>query len=572
MLRTSACFVTVLACNLCGQKSQDEFFGLDRIWDIHIEVGRAEWVQMFPKRGRSETRMFGKFPYRSGTVTIGSHELPRVGIRMKGNATFMANGGTLKKSLKLDFNRFDAKRKFLGMGKLNLQCNALDDTQIKEAVSYHVYRSCGVVAGRTCFARVFLTLEGELKRSYIGLYTVVEQVDKRFAKRQLGGGLILKPDGETFAYLGATWNDDYENAYHSKSKVTEELVRPLIRTAALFDEPSDVAFAKGIEAVMDVERFLEYTAASAILINTDSPLTIPDNYYLIVSKRSKKVTIVPWDMNWSMGEYGRVTGTPTVDLSVMMPTRKEVFRRILEIPRFEKRYREIATRFIDGPCSAETMSAAIRRAHETVKGALAEETTRDKSVTQAAAELGGRASRHPMLRGRSDDDVNGLLAFAKAREQSVKRQLAGESKGRPARNLWGPNARTVRGSHVRDVFSGVGAFRASGKDFDRNAIDAAIVLSFSRVDSDGSKTIQKNELTTILRRRWSAEPRRRRGRRDPSADRARQAMSHLDTDADGSVGPEEWKVGVTGLLRYWDRDIDGHWSRDELNLTAKKSP
>ena len=232
MMRAHLFCLAVLASSLCAQTNQDDFFGLDKIWDIHIQVARADWTQMFPKGKRTATRMFGKFSYRTGNVTIGSHTLKGIGIRMKGNATFAANGGTLKKSLKLDFNRNNPKQRFLGMGKLNLQCNALDGTQIKEAVSYQVYRSCGVVAGRTCFARVFLTITGELKRAYLGLYTVVEQVDQRFAKRTLGGGLILKPDGETLIYLGPKWNDDYANAYHPKSTVTDELTRPLIATAA----------------------------------------------------------------------------------------------------------------------------------------------------------------------------------------------------------------------------------------------------------------------------------------------------------------------------------------------------
>ena len=566
MLRTHLFILGVLTSNLCAQADQEDFFGLDKIWDVHIVVEREDWAQMFPVGERSETRMFGKFPYRTGDVTIGSHTLKGVGIRMKGNATFMANGGTLKKSLKLDFNRNDPEQKFLDMGKLNLQCNALDATQIKEAASYEVYRSAGIVAGRTSFARVFLTMPGELERAYLGLYTAVEQVDQRFAKRTLGGGLILKPDGETLAYLGEEWNDDYEDSYHPKSEVTDELASPLIETAALFDEPSDGVFAEGIEAVMDLESFLKYTAATAILINTDSPLTVPDNYYLIVSKESKKVTWVPWDMNWSMGEYGHITNTPTVDLSIMMPTQKEVFRRVLGIPRFRARYREIVTEFIEGPCSAEAMTVAIRRAHETVKDALALESSRDKAVTQAAEELGGLPTRHPALQGRRGDDVAGLEAFAKAREQSVRDQLAGRSQGVTAPNLFGPDARTVRGSHVRDILGGVGVLEASKEMFAREDIEAVLAASFQAVDSDDSSGLDREELTTILHSRWIATPRRGRDQPDPSADLARRALAYLDADANGAVQEGEWASGVGALLRYWDRDLDGQWSRRELNL------
>ena len=565
MLRIPPILVVMLTSCTLAQSSPDEFFGLDKIWDVHIVVKRADWIRLIPQRGRSATRLFGKFPYCSADVTIGSHTLKNVGFRMKGNATFLATGGTLKRSLKIDFNRYDPKHKFLGMGKINLQCNALDRTQIKESVSYEIYRSCGIAAGRTAFARVFLTMKDELENAYVGLYTIVEQVDQRFAKRTVGGGLILKPDGETLAFHGPKWNDDYMNAYHAKSPVTEELARPLIETAALFDEPSDDVFAKGIEAVMDIEGFLKYTAATAIIVNTDSPLTVPDNYYLIVPNANRKVTWIPWDMNWSLGEYGRATRTPFVDLSIMRPTEKEVFRRVLGIPRFKKRYREIVTEYIAGPCSAKAMIATIHRAHATVKNALAQEAHREKAVTQATEELGGRRSSHRMLQGRPDDDVASLETFARAREKSVKDQLAGRSEGRPAWNLFGSNDRTVRGSTVRDTFSGAGVLDATKKEFSRADIDVAITASFEILDTDDSKALDESEITEVLRRRWKAT---RRRRRDPSANGARRALAHLDGDADRSITASEWKSGIGVLLRFWDRDRNGRWNRQELNVES----
>ena len=122
---------------------------------------------------------------------------------------------------------------------------------------------------------------------------------------------------------------------------------------------------------------------------------------------------------------------------------------------------------------------------------------------------------------------------------------------------------------MRDVLSGTDVLEASKQVFARKEIDAAIAACFQRVDADDSTTLDHKELTTILRRRWEATPRRRR-RRDPSSDRASRALSHLDADANGAVTSDEWTTGIGALLRYWDRDMDGQWSRKELNITAKK--
>ena len=568
MIRITFLLLGVFTTNLCAQSNQEEFFGLGKIWDVHIELSRAQWVEMFPSRSQSPTRLFGEFPYQTGDVTIGSHALKNVGIRMKGNATFIANAGTLKKSFKVDFNRNDPEQEFLGLGKLNFQSNALDRTQIKEAVSYHIYRSCGLAAGRTCFARVYLTLGDDLKRSYLGLYTVVEQVDQRFAKRTLGsGGLIVKPQGETLEYLGPDWNEDYENSYFPKSKAPDELTRPLIQTAALFDEPNDEAFANRIDKVMDVESFLKYTAATTILINTDSPLTVPDNYYLIVPESTRKVTWIPWDMNWSMGEYGHITGTPTVDLSILKPTEKEVFRRVLEIPKFKKRYLEIVAEFIDGPCSAEAMTSAMNRAHETVEQALSEESARSKVVIDAPEEIGGVRRRIRALEGRDGDNFEGLLSFAQARHQSVKSQLAGELEGRSARNLFGPNDRTVRGSYFRDIIASTEVLDDSQQQFNSGDLVDSLDGIFDAIDADDSAVLENDEFTAILRQLWKAKRRRPR-EVDPSEKLSRRAVADLDADGDDRIKKSEWKAGIAAMLRYWDRDEDGSWSREELGLPS----
>ena len=114
----------LLSLTLTGQEDQAGFFGLERIWDVHLELEEADWTAMFPEEGverRSMLRMFPSFPYKSGRVTIGDHKLEKVGVRFKGNSTFATTAGTLKRSFKLDFNREVPEQEFLGLTKLNLQ-------------------------------------------------------------------------------------------------------------------------------------------------------------------------------------------------------------------------------------------------------------------------------------------------------------------------------------------------------------------------------------------------------------------------------------------------------------------
>ena len=564
-----------LAISLPAQDTADAFFGLDKIWDIDLVVQREDWTQMFPgprsARTANQMRFFGEFPYRTGDVTIGSFTAKGIGVRMKGNSSFGATAGTLKRSLKLDFNRHDPKGNFLGLTKLNLHCNALDGTQIKEAVSYQIYRDAGIVAVRTCFARVFLTIPGEVERTYIGLYTVVEQLDGRFMKRELGGGLIMKPEGKTLAYCGEEWNDEYTRLYTPKSTVTDDLARPLIATAKLYKDDDDEAFAKGLEAVTDVDQFLRYTAVTTVIVNGDSPVTFDDNYYLVVPNKPKKVMWLPWDLNWSMGGFNQAMRAPAEDLAIMQPSAKKTFTRPLAVPRFAKRYREIITELMAGPCSARSMLAHIRVAHATVKDALAQEATREKVVTAASEALGGpRGGRMSMFRGRDGDDLAALQAFATARAQSVNDQLAGRSKGRAPRSRSGGSRReTVPGFQVRDVLGGTGALDPAKAPFSKEDLDVAIAAAFKLTDADGSAAVNRDELTVVLRRFLKASRGSDRiGETDLASFRSRRALSLLDGDDDGAVTASEWKAGIEKLLPKWDKDKNGAWSRKELNVVS----
>lgn len=558
--------------------SQDDFFGLDKMWDIHLTVARDVWTQMFPVSGerRSLFRMNGTFPYHKGDVQIGSHSFPGIGVRFKGNSTFRSTAGTLKRSFKLDFNRHDPEGNFLGLLKLNLQCNALDGTQIKEGASYSIYHAARVHAPRVCYARVYLTMPGTFEREYLGLYTVVEQVDSVFAKRTVGGGLIMKPEGETLAYRGEKWNEQYDLIYVPKSTVTEEMAKPVIELARLCKEADGDAFADGVEKVLDVESFLRYTAVTTLIVNTDSPLFLGHNYYLVVPKTTKKVICVPWDLNMSLGGLSRMMGGG-VDTSVMKPSRVKIFTKMLAVPRFQKRYREIVTELIDGPCSARSVTGAITRAVETAKSAIAEEAGRNESVTKAGEELGGRATRgFGSFRGFGGrDDVAALMDFAKRREQSVRDQLAGKSQGRTLGGLFGGGGgnrggfgrSAPRGFQVRDVLAGSGVLDPSRQGFSLRDIQATVGSGFESIDANRSGSLDRDELTRVVRLQLKATRGSSKiGRFDLAGSRAKRAMSELDGNDDGAVTPDEWQATLERLLPGWDRDRDGVWTKEELKL------
>ena len=133
----------------------------------------------------------------SADVEVDDQTFPNVGLRYKGSGSYLASQYRAKRSFKIDFDRNDEDQTFHGLAKLNLNSGAMDPTRIREALAYAVFRAAGVPAPRTAFAEVTLTVPGKYDAEYLGLYTVVEQVDEQFlaAHFEDGEGLLLKPEG-----------------------------------------------------------------------------------------------------------------------------------------------------------------------------------------------------------------------------------------------------------------------------------------------------------------------------------------------------------------------------------------
>ena len=110
-----------------------------------------------------------------------------VGVRYKGNGTFLESRDSLKRSLKIELNKYAKGQRLGDVRMLTLQNNVTDASLMNEVLAYRLYRDAGVPAPRTAYARVFVTVPGKFERKYIGLYSMTEAVDKQFAQRDTSG-------------------------------------------------------------------------------------------------------------------------------------------------------------------------------------------------------------------------------------------------------------------------------------------------------------------------------------------------------------------------------------------------
>jgi hypothetical protein len=412
-------------------------------------------------RGGLAGRMGLEYPEVRATVLCAGKTYPDVGLRYKGNGTFLDSRGSLKRPLKLDFGQFVKGRRFRGVRTLNLHNNVTDPSFMRESLAYRLFREAGVPAPRTGYARVYLTVPGEHDSRYLGLYTMVEPVDEAFSQRHFHTekGLLLKPDFVVgLPYMGEDWAA-YEKPYRPRMAGEPWSRERFVALTRLLKEADAETLAARIGAFIDLDLFSRFLAVNVLLANMDSILVMGQNFYIYLPSGQSRFVWLPWDLDRAFGNF--LAGPdPLTQLSIRQPHSPEnlLIDRLLAVPAVNGSYREHLQRLTDTHFTPERLGAAIATIGRVIRPAVAAESPEalrlfDLSLSEKPAEEVSAAD--PSRRDPSGLRPEGrrasarrprpayLKRFVTLRVASVREQLAGRSDGVPtrARNVFGGEGR-----------------------------------------------------------------------------------------------------------------------------------
>lgn len=415
-----------------------------KIWEFHVTLSKAEFDAMQPPPGggfrgfnqpppppakRDDGRevhvnVFGvEQLWAKGSVTADGKTFDNVGIRYKGNGTMMDANGKLKKSLKIDLDKFDGAAKFHGLKTLNLHCGVTDPGKCRETMTYRIYTDAGVPAPKTTLAVVTLSVTGgKYDKERLGLYTLVQNVDKAFLKEHFkaDGGLLLKPERmqQGLDHLGDDWGR-YAANYQPKRDATAAEQKRVIGFTKLIQRADDKAFAKEVGDYLDVDAFLRFMAATAVVANMDSFFTIGHNFYLYLHPDTQKFHFIPWDVDRAMANFP-VFGTAAqqMDLSLTKPyASSKLADRLMAVPGVSERYAAVLKEVCAKGFDKDTVLQSLKAMEVVVKP----EVEKDAKAATARREFGGGfgfGAPPPELK-----------TFVEKRAESIAAQLAGRSKG-----------------------------------------------------------------------------------------------------------------------------------------------
>jgi spore coat protein CotH len=468
LLLVSAPLLACAAVTAPGQPAKpakpDPLFETTKLHSFHLELTSAAYQQMQPSRSMGFPPVFldpdpwvprkpvakpdkpadvhksagafaTEFPWVKGELTFDGKTLKNIGVRYKGNFTYISSAHMLRRPLKIELDHYDETHKIHGRQKLNFNNGATDGARAREAVAFAFYRAAGVPASRTAFAELTVTIPGKYDKELVGLYTLVEQVDKTFLKTHFknSDGMLLKPENLRggIEYMGEDWSR-YEQRYRPRKETTKEQQQRLIAFARLVNKGSDADFAKEIGGCLDVDAFLRFVAADALLANLDSFLGFGHNFFLYLRPTDNRFVFIPWDLDLSLGMWP-VGGTPDqqTDLSLDHPHigQNKLIDRLFAIKEHKDKYMQLVREMAATSFTKEALFKHVDAVERVAKEPLAREAAAQAARKESArgGQFGGMIPQTP-LRG-----------FLEKRTLSVQEQLAGARKGYVPRGMmFGP--------------------------------------------------------------------------------------------------------------------------------------
>ena len=498
------------------------------------------------------------FEYVQGSLEIDGARLDNIGIRFKGNSSYATTAKVLKRPFKIDLDRHVKGQSFKGVKRFVLNNNVMDTLACREALAYSVYREAGVPAPRTAYAQLRLTVPGKYKGAMVGLYTLVETVDRPLLADRFGdsSGLLLKPERVgPLDYLGEKW-DPYEQRYRPKTKARAKAQRRLIELTRLVQQADDARLRREIGSLLDVDGFLRYVAATVLLSSLDSFIGFAHNYYLYLNPKTDRFVILPWDLDHSFGGLLMLgSANDLMNLSIRQPTfgRNRLVETLLSDEKTFTVYKGHIDRLLKTTFTNERFL---------------------RDVTAINAVLGPyrEVERAAVLRRGDNWSLWGMalalnrapepIAFVAKRIESVNAQLAGKSTGTLVKMRFGGPNMASPDQLVRPVLTA--ADKDKNGKLSRDEVAAGVRALFKACDRPGKGVLDQRSLQTGLARLL---PRPLSAGAIPAG--LSRAIVERAGDKDGKVSEKSLLAAAENLFVETDKDRSGTLDEKELTAAAR---
>jgi hypothetical protein len=224
----------------------------------------------------------------SNNQTINYSDL---GIRLRGNTSRTKH----KKSFKIHFETYTSNQYFFGLKKLNLKAETNDPSLIREHLVMNLYREVNIPVARVNHVKLYINA------NYMGLYSSIEQIDKRFLLSRFNndtGNLYKCSWGADLADIGDVYDD---GIYELKTNETTNDRSKLMAFVNFLSTSSDTNFEMNIESYFNVNTYLKQLAIEVLIGHWDAYSYNMNNYYLYHNPSKNWFEYIPYDADNTFG-------------------------------------------------------------------------------------------------------------------------------------------------------------------------------------------------------------------------------------------------------------------------------
>jgi hypothetical protein len=307
------CFAVALQSPVCAAEttsqakkatdSTDAFFNDSavRLFEFEISPSALNELRRSPRT------------YVRSVVREGGQVLTNVGIHLKGMGSFRTVDE--KASFSLKFDEFAENQEYCGLTKLMFNNSVQDPTYIVEGLATELFRDAGLPAARVTHAR--LRLNGR----DLGLYVVIEAMNKRFLKRHF-------QSAKGNLYEAYVRDIDPPMDQDNGEDTTQADVRALIAACAI-QEPSR-RFQR-LREVLDVDQFVSFAAMEILVGHWDGYTIHTNNYRLYHEPVADKMHFITHGLDWAFRRP---------NISIEPPLKSMVGRAVFQTAEGRKMFQE----------------------------------------------------------------------------------------------------------------------------------------------------------------------------------------------------------------------------------------
>jgi hypothetical protein len=303
-------------------------FDPTRVVQVHLHMKPADWEQL-----RHQVRTVGHgyarepfgpapaspFTWFPARLDIGDQRGLRVEVRKKG---FLGSLHSERPALRVDVGRVVAGQKVAGLRRLVLNNGEDGGAWFRQCLGYEIFRAAGHSAPRCAFARV------RINGRDLGVYVLLEAVDKAFLKRNFGSSA-----GALFEGAGSDFRPGWIETFEAKRDPDSAGSRQLRQVQAALELPDDQVLA-ALDRLVDLDSFLRFWCLEVLIGHLDGYTGFANNFYLVRDPGSGQFQFLPWGADKVMGYPDRVS--PRTGLAVVAHSALPV--RLWRLPAMRARY------------------------------------------------------------------------------------------------------------------------------------------------------------------------------------------------------------------------------------------